>query len=794
MKHSTLHILLLDKDFKRLGIIAQTFKSLGTDIYLYRWAERKDQAGHWNIHLELFQNNETWLKIEPSDLPIYVLRMRHAGDYSDKELPKAALKITYGGYEGRDETRHTKDEYPFSSIITLNQLGQLENFSAKDARQLLDYACGQAISIPDGLLPEFFDKDLEAQLQSKYSAQVYFLDILKLKPLAGFNKVLIIWNGEKNISTINKLGCDIQVCTSRQALEELSYFHFNLILIDASLKWHSPYWVEFEGVDIITSIRRHGYKGLIVMASYTNWSIFEDRIKQNPLRFKVLTTPYLLFLDLNSFELTGEQVLPAKQMSQRMLEDIQYYVLDYDGLLHSAFHALKGRFGNKNLEKTAENVRTMILSFFDRDIMPLIPLYNRTRVEGIKNEVIKIWLENPTLDPYFDVVQSSYQKLFELLPSALNNASLEKPQDWAILYLEDRQEKREEVKALFETYGITCYVADTCWKAIELLKKDAKGELSESGIPNFISVFIADFRLMHTGGRWQIMQGYDVLEYAMRRLENNLSYAILTDKRGAILLEAKRKNKMNVSWYSKELLSNPYSANYLVNEIIELAQEAKSLSIPANKVWKEGITNKSIALVSWYNAYRLSEGYPYCEREMEALVNDYTTLLILLWRKRGHQHKKIENLLKNQGFKALDFDLDNHILIQRNRIKKHHLFSFEYTAKLLEPPYTPDGLEHQKFKENMKVFINKLLGRRVALTANYLYDRCLNEAEKLNKKIEIEQLLRFNFDEENYEPYTGFFSTFLGLVGKNWDNEADLLIEEKRWIKHWINTIDRGLE
>ncbi|HMQ46691.1 MAG TPA: hypothetical protein PKA00_04075 [Saprospiraceae bacterium] len=788
------NILLIDGDFKRLSAIGQIFRSLGNDIHLYRWAERKDETENWNTWLEKFQPNGSWLKAEPSDQPYYTLRIRHAGD-SVKGLPEAALKITYGGYEGREETRHYKDEHPFSSIIRLNAYGQLENFTIEYAQQLLDYACGLTVHLPTCLLPEFFDKELEAMLQEKYSTHyIDFLKVFNISPLGDFNNILIIWNAEKPTESINKLHCNISVCPNRQALDKVSCASFDLIIVDASLKWHSPYWVEFEGVDIVTEMREKGYRGLIVLASFAEWPIFEKRIKLSPLRYKILSTTYLLFLDLNTLELSGEQKLPAKEMSQRALEDIQYYVLDYNGLLHSAFHALKGRFGNKSLEKTAETVSTMIRSFFDKDIMPLISLYYRIKVEEIKHEVLKRWLENPTLDPYFDVVQSSYQKLFALLPSTVNEATQKEVLDWAILYLEDREDKRQEVKELFEIYGISCYIADTCWKAIELLEADAKGKLCDSGIPNFIAVFIADFRLMHTGGRWQIMQGYDVLEYAMRRLENNLSYVILTDKRGAILQEAKRKSKMNVSWYSKELLSTSQSANFLVNEIIELAQETKSLSIPDNKVWKEGITNKSIALGIWYNAYRLADGYPYYEKEIETLVEKYTVLLLLIWRKRGYKHKKIENLLLNQGFNALDFDIDNHIIIQRNRIKKQKLFSFEYTAKLLKPPYTPEGSEHQEFKESMKIFVNKLLGRRVALTANYLYDRCLNEAEKLNKKIEIEQLLRFKFDQESYEPYAGFFSTFLGVADKNWDNEADWLIEENRWIKHWRNMTVRGLE
>lgn len=801
-----LNILLIDQDKQVKTEFASIFKTVMPDCEVFEFSSYREAGQRAENLIKRWVNDEAVAMEE--ELPNFNLRLRHGGDFtSGTELPRAAFEVCYGGIGYKDDRVRDGEEpfyYPLKFFVEKTEDSSTDTnqswcFTVDDARQLIDFAQGNSAGLPSCFHPNLYEEGLERKLRTLYqntkvdwsrfhwprlqeqwrskfgSTEGEQLGLLfgQIKQPAN---LLLLWNDSNDTDSVIPPQ-NATVCKSADDFSQIAIQKYDVIIVCAELNWHTNYLTALSGIDYVTSLRKNDYRGVIIVASFYEWHDIERRIKISKPKFGVLNTPYTWFYHLGKTEKKENQKydrIPSARMSNTLIWDIKFYVLDALGVLHSAYHALKGRMARKieplrSLLEEREVIKVIANDFFVEILPPLVAPQHTHRLEIIHQEFLKQLGKYQHDQPYYDLIQSSFSTVKRYIPTLndvfTTDAANHRP--WGVIYVDDYEDRRNKVQWLLQEAGITCFAAATGEEVFHLLEQDKQGELKKGpgeGLyeKNFVKVLIADYRLLHESGRWQTLQGYQIIQQVAERNDNFLSFAILTDKRGIILRHARRAAKVQVAWFSKELLLEANSQRYLINEIIELGDRANksNMALSNNEVWNNGKPPRTrVPLKRWYRHYCSLAKY----EAYEDIINFITF----------HYLELVDSLL----YDKINLDGPSQKTLHlRAKIEDNFVgISKKFNARFKKTP--------EEDPSEIKLFLNRLLARRVIIAlvkfkSKTIETIAIKTDKKVNVIIEI-VLLHLSLDTDKDKFNNALFNYHFALPIKDWKTKSAWLPEEK---------------
>jgi CheY-like chemotaxis protein len=196
------------------------------------------------------------------------------------------------------------------------------------------------------------------------------------------------------------------------------------------------------------------------------------------------------------------------------------------------------------------------------------------------------------IDKYSDIIYGLLPK--ELKDNEINEV-VEMP--WQVLYIDDTEFCRTDVKEKFDKRGIRCTTINNGTEALKILKQDIKGK---------IAVVISDIRLYEMDGDWQDLQGYDLLNEIHEVHSSPVSYFVLTSKRGTIVDSVKRKAKFPIQWFSKsDVITSEQGFNIFTQRVKELGGDNWFFrkSQPKMSAWTKESDRFSLPLSRYYRRH-----------------------------------------------------------------------------------------------------------------------------------------------------------------------------------------------
>lgn len=385
------------------------------------------------------------------------------------------------------------------------------------------------------------------------------------------------------------------------------------VIIPLTFKSSEKTWGDFAGISLIKLIR---YELKLKIPIYVFSVLPRKTLKAKDLnganKFDVLGTPGIHFA---SYPWDIKNLPKINQISDNALDDINFAFFNPKGNASEIVHNLKNKFGEiikqSSVKNVFNNLREIIESDFKLFANEVLPDY-RFKFQSIKNEMlddlqndIHVFLkqDNQTniadyqntpviIDKYSDI-------LYDLLPKELrdsdNTEIVQTP--WQVLYIDDTEFCRNDVKVKFEKRGINCISVSSDKQAFEVLKHDKKGK---------ISVIVSDVRLYKEDGDWQDLQGYDLLNEIHENHSNPLAYFVLTSKRGTIVDSVKRKAKFPIQWFSKsDVTTSEQGFNIFTQRVKELGGDKWfwKKSQPKLSAWTKESHRFSFPLSRYYRKH-----------------------------------------------------------------------------------------------------------------------------------------------------------------------------------------------
>jgi len=341
-------------------------------------------------------------------------------------------------------------------------------------------------------------------------------------------------------------------------------------------------WGDFAGLDCIKVVRHElKLKCPVFICSVLPKNLLTKSDLKGYEKSKVLASPGIYILeypwDINNLS-------KMRSISENALDDINYAFYNPKGNASEIIHNLKNKFGEIAKQSTAKdlflNLKAVIESDFKLLETNVLP-ESRLKYHSVRNEMFDD-LESDVsayLKQEKDSVESHYQNastiidkysdiIYGLLPKELRdndtNEFIQTP--WQVLYIDDTEFCRTDVKGKFDKRGIHCTTVENSTDAMKVLKQDTKGK---------IAVVISDIRLYESDGDWQDLQGYDLLNEIHEVHSSPVAYFVLTSKRGTIVDSVKRKAKFPIQWFSKsDVTTSEQGFNIFTQRVKELGGDS----------------------------------------------------------------------------------------------------------------------------------------------------------------------------------------------------------------------------
>lgn len=388
---------------------------------------------------------------------------------------------------------------------------------------------------------------------------------------------------------------------------------------------------DFYGLEIVTFLRKElRYKGLILVYS----TLGEQEIREMVPDYELLFTSGIQLVQISKSNrpLTAEEIekllAEGGELSDDLLDDICYNVLDGRGKLHELIHNLKNELGNLKegtiseliirIEGVLSNYELLFSKEVTQDnLLEFRQIFRLLQAELIND--VKLENENKDVCSYNNGshLLNKYSNQLVLLAPA-NECSQESHSnemyDWEVLYLEDTQGIRDKVQSYFEARKVKCHTASSEEEVFDLLKKHQEK----------IALFLTDIRLLHDDGRWWNKQGYDIIREVGNKSVFPLVYVVLTSKKGIINKMVQKKQLSQPLWFSKDdVIDNQRSFNIFFDVIKPYAEKFAHHGMfkPDGKVWANPVKNYyTLPLGAYYKAHKESPDY----QEEEKLLNQKT--------------------------------------------------------------------------------------------------------------------------------------------------------------------------
>jgi len=498
---------------------------------------------------------------------------------------------------------------------------------------------------------------------------------------------------------------------------------------------------DFYGIKLIENIRLKNIKIPIFVCSIKTKVDLYNNLKDK----EILKTPSVYFIDIISKTLDLKTEKSINTLSDSLLEEIKYYAINKEGKIRNLFHDLKNNYNDKQA-----------LIWFKKQIYILSPKNKKVKIDSFVEEISVIIKKSKDVYNELTVIEN---KIIELLPNntiSKNKKIYSKNNDWQVLYIEDDKKHRDLVKKNLNEFGLNCITAENGNEGIEILEKDYLGKLKNNNNEyypqNSITVVICDLRLQNKLKEWYALQGLDIINKIYTDLNNLMSFFVLSSKEGKIKQNIGKKNSVNILWYVKNILTNKDAFEIFAERIIEEGNKiyTEILNRPVEKSWNIDYFYKD----ERNNKFKIKEG-----------LGGYYRALRL-----GSDYYKINEYINKRAKEYVDYALAV-ISTEENDITPEIPIKLEIKKALPEDAF----INGEVNKKMQKIFINKLIGRRVAIG---LY---------LRSKIGIERVFGSEFYDE--EPISDFTvpDDIVLLLRK----EGNRIIKSKNKIEY-VNGLVKG--
>lgn len=601
-------ILVIDRRRAILEHLKLIFEQ-DEDVSIYSGSDT-EALSHINFDLVLKHVNEPW-----------------------NGIANASLRIAYSG---GGITNLREDEYGFH--IGVGPRNVAEVFTRELLESFLNYADNKT-DLPESLSPP----DYFYRVKQQYESIVDFLP-QKSYPFTQLNppgkkepKGLFIGNENRHKEVLNQLisafECEIPqkncitnhdawLAVCGESGRQLELESFECVFVAEELTWvdRRP----FNGVGLVAELRRIGATVPIIMLGFSSDSERLARQRNDP-GSQILKTPLIFRYLLDQARLEEDNHIRWNEMhefgieklSPSQLGDIQFYALDWMGLLHEAIHDLRYPYVERHWkDESNDDQADLVQAYIDEKIWPLL-LHTQPSEQAYRNSVnlIREAIVQSTLPLDATVIRGivrSHERLWEtLLPGGdVQRLPVSVTQaEWGVLIVDDQQEDRHAIKKVLESEGFQVCLADSGAEAIRRLQEDANGELmidKKNKPANFITVLVSDWRMFKNGDpeqSWQLFQGPDLIMYVQSKLKNRIEFLVMTGKAGGILKQIQKSFGSNIAWFSKERV--------LPKDAMDQVGFIEQVSQVGNSIYKELLHRPGKISAAWtsrleptYQAYR----------------------------------------------------------------------------------------------------------------------------------------------------------------------------------------------
>lgn len=451
-------------------------------------------------------------------------------------------------------------------------------------------------------------------------------------------KSLIVWDKGSKFEIPGK---DFLLINSENELRKIRWQEIDVVYILAELGSGWRIRTEFYGFAVAKKLRLDNkLRCPIVFCSFLSklqlYNFPESTILRRPGHY---------FLRLPEEKPQFERYLG---IDEDMLEDINGDLFDKQEFIQNRIHDIKDILVEK-----ASNDRIDVLDILKVELIPVKEVFCKSisakKWDNVENELIdkvKSVLDKDGFQPYNLFCAFNSEDITRFFPKDEHVTSPEWPhRRWQVLFIDDKENIRNQVKALFAERNIACISAKNADEAFDKLKEDAEND-------NLISVVISDYRLYENGDSesdtWQELQGPQILKHIHYHpdFKKHYAYAILTAKRNALKRHISKPEKFHIHWFNKSdvLADGNHGFNLFFSRIIEIGSEAffRKFSTPQTNVWIEGIEKRVFPnLTYFYRLHLESFDYHESENEINRIANSNIEYLI--------SEKKLKDSFNFQG-------------------------------------------------------------------------------------------------------------------------------------------------
>jgi len=515
------------------------------------------------------------------------------------------------------------------------------------------------------------------------------------------------------------------------------------IVILAELGWNGKYLQNFYGLELAKKLRiEHSILCPIIICS----TFSEKFILNTPIPvLDFYKSPGMYYLNISNIDKLNETLEDAEFIDEETLLDISESFVDQKGIISNAIHDLKNKRFESINDLTGEQIRIIVKEQFNR--LTLFFKGNETNIRVLENIFIREIDKFTTNKDVENAITNLEAELHKLVPEYNPDHLKQYKAKWKILFLDDEENIRNEVKAEFEKRGLKCDVASNKAELYDFLREDEQY--------NRYTVLICDYRLKENGKeKYCNKQGYSILKEVYLKKPNYLSLFALSSMNNKALLRFRERYNMKVWTFSKDDVREKAGFNIFCEKVFEEGEKMFETicNLPGKeyKAWCTEDKNKRVEPFNiFYRAFRMSEDF---EDEEKSIGEEAKKIFYERISEKDNYDENFKGVIPH------DYDF------QAGLNKGHN-----------------DDKAMIKFKQ-------KLIGRRLYLALRFkgkIFDK--NDGSRIipGKKI-LAALLHRDPKSENkvvYDFETGFFTSML-CMPEDLDKKPVLLTEEEHWLKN----------
>jgi hypothetical protein len=388
------------------------------------------------------------------------------------------------------------------------------------------------------------------------------------------------------------------------------------IVLLGELQWDGEFAVNMHGLKIVQEIRfLHRVKAPLFFCTYLpSTTVFH----LYPEIIGLMETPCHYFVGLPSSPLSSDHWLSAPPLTDLLLEEIVFLYLNPEGIFNAIWASMRScllplkirdfEIAQSKLFKIAHSEKHGILHELckrqTREIQAAAAEKRAASFEAFKKE-------------FLDVILHQVRN---------RNLRSDRQRPWITLYVDSDPTSHAQMKRRLDLEGLACLAATDAPEAFDLLSQDIEGRLRAAQghllPPNSIMVVVVCQRLTAASGKWETVQGFDLLWSIANQLKNMVAlFALLEAKNSAFHL---LQNRVRVLGFAKgDVVSEGDSPGFkfFVNQLQLEGDKiaAAQLSAPRAGFWNKVYKNKvEIPLSEFYKMHRQSTDY----EKNEAWINE----------------------------------------------------------------------------------------------------------------------------------------------------------------------------